>query len=168
MVLPLSTHRPRAVHPQARRLAQQSDPSPGTFPPRAAPVITPADQASSGRVKPILIVEDDAAVQMMLSLALEDAEYPVEVASNGAEALQQLDSFQPALVLLDLRMPVMDGPTFLRRLYAEPNRLIPPIIVMTAYHEVDATTAELGLPVISKPMNMKQLFGLIAQYAAGE
>ncbi len=129
----------------------------------AASTSTVSKQVTGAPARPILVVEDDAAVQLMLCLALEDAEYPVETAANGAEALQQLETLEPELILLDLRMPVMDGPTFLRRLYDAPGRRIPPIIIMTASQEVDATAAELGLPMISKPMNMKQLFELIAE-----
>lgn len=114
--------------------------------------------------RPILVVEDDAGVQTMLLMALEDAEYPVEIATNGEEALEQLDRTQPRLILLDMRMPIMDGPTFLRTIYSQPGRSIPPIIVMTAYRDVDPTAVELGLPSISKPMDMAQLMRLIERY----
>jgi CheY-like chemotaxis protein len=140
-----------------------SDASKGT---PAFPVA--ADEAAMHGLQPILVVEDDAAVQTMLFMALEDAEYPVEMASNGADALEQLRTLRPRLILLDMRMPVMDGPTFLRQLYAQPDIDIPPIIVMTAYREVDPTALEFGLPSIGKPMNIDQLLQLVRQYARNE
>ncbi|PLS79398.1 MAG: hypothetical protein CYG59_13415 [Chloroflexi bacterium] len=117
---------------------------------------------------PILIVEDDIAVQTMLSMALEDADYPVTVARNGLEALKQLDVVRPRLILLDMRMPVMDGPTFLRELYNRPNHPIPPVIIMTAYREIDPAALVFGLPAISKPMNIELLLRLIEQQTTTE
>ena len=86
---------------------------------------------------PILIVEDDAGMRMMLLLALEDAGYTVELAANGAEALDALTRMRPSLILLDLRMPVMDGATFLRHVHAAGKRNAPPIVVMTAYRDIE-------------------------------
>lgn len=127
------------------------------------PVVTTEPELHA--LQPILVVEDDAAVQTMLFMALEDADYPVEMASNGADALEQLQTLRPRLILLDMRMPVMDGPTFLRQLYAQHDIDIPPIIVMTAYRDVDPTALEFGLPSINKPMNIDQLLRLVRQHA---
>lgn len=104
----------------------------------------------------------------MLSIALEDADYPVTVARDGLDALKQLDIVRPRLILLDMRMPVMDGPAFLRKLYNRPNHPVPPVIIMTAYREIDPDAAVLGLPAISKPMNIELLLRLIEQQTTTE
>ncbi|HEX6289657.1 MAG TPA: response regulator [Herpetosiphonaceae bacterium] len=120
--------------------------------------------------RPILIVEDDRGLSTMLTLALEDARYTVEVSENGAEALVRLKTLRPRLILLDLRMPIMDGPTFLRQLFSErhPVAPLPPIIIMTAYGDIDPEVSRLGLPSIIKPMKIDALLQMIEQYAEAE
>lgn len=113
---------------------------------------------------PILIVEDDAGMRMMLLLALEDAGYTVELAANGAEALDALTRMRPSLILLDLRMPVMDGATFLRHVHAAGKRNAPPIVVMTAYRDIEPEVAQYGLPTVTKPMQLDQLVTLIERH----
>lgn len=114
--------------------------------------------------RPILIVEDDPGMSMMLALALEDAHYPVQIAANGVDALVQLEHTRPRLILLDLRMPVMDGYTFLRIVRDRIGQQPPPIIVMTAYRDVDPDVAAQGLPMLGKPMKIDLLLQMIAQY----
>ncbi len=66
----------------------------------------------------IAIVEDDQAVRLMYKLKLEHAGHKVKVATNGQEGLSLAEEFAPDLLLLDLRMPVMDGAEMLNRLRA--------------------------------------------------
>lgn len=114
----------------------------------------------------ILMVEDDVGLSTMLTFALEDARYIVQHATNGAEALEALSSSWPSLILLDLRMPVMDGPTFLRTASERYGQRLPPVIIMTAYHDLDAEVVKLGLPTINKPMQIDRLLTLIASQTA--
>ena len=58
---------------------------------------------------PVLVVEDDAALRELLAMILESEGIDVETAANGREALARMAERFPALVLLDMRMPVMDG-----------------------------------------------------------
>jgi two-component system response regulator VicR len=62
----------------------------------------------------ILIVEDEVTLNEAYQLILEQQGYDVMVAFNGEEALQATKNVEPDLILLDLRMPVMDGVEFLR------------------------------------------------------
>lgn len=121
-------------------------------------------------IRPILIVEDDRGLSTMLALALEDARYTVRVAENGADALEHLKAIRPRLILLDLRMPIMDGPAFLREIYnhSPVPELLPPIIIMTAYGDIDPEVSKLGLPSIIKPMKIDMLIQMIQQYAEAE
>jgi len=117
-----------------------------------------------------LIVEDDRGLSTMLTLALEDAQYTVVVADNGADALERLRASRPRLILLDLRMPVMDGPAFLREIFDNQPRFapLPPILIMTAYGDLDPAVSKLGLPSIIKPMKIDKLLQMIEQYAEAE
>jgi hypothetical protein len=63
----------------------------------------------------VLVVEDDPDIRDFVADALSIDGYAVLTAGNGLEALRLLDEQRPDVVLLDLRMPVMDGPTFARR-----------------------------------------------------
>jgi DNA-binding response OmpR family regulator len=61
------------------------------------------------KMKKILIVEDELAISMVLGAYLENAGYDVDYAYNGDEALQKLEEETPALILLDIMMPYLDG-----------------------------------------------------------
>ncbi len=66
----------------------------------------------------VAIVEDDHAVQLMYKFKLEYEGFQVAVASNGQEGLTLAEQFQPALILLDLHMPIMNGTDMLAHLRA--------------------------------------------------
>lgn len=79
----------------------------------------------------ILVIDDDQAIQKLIALILEEAGYKVHLASNGTEGLLHLESKAVDLVLLDLKMPEMNGPEFLHRC-RETNPYLP-VIVVTGY-----------------------------------
>lgn len=64
--------------------------------------------------KSILIVEDEPELAEIYHTLLEQADYDVRVAHNGKEALEVANAHPPQMILLDLRMPVMDGVAFLQ------------------------------------------------------
>jgi len=80
----------------------------------------------------ILVVDDDAMARRSLRAMLERGHYEVETAEGGAEALELLPTYQPDLVLLDIRMPGVDGLETCRRIRAMPNGDLLPIIFLTA------------------------------------
>jgi len=80
----------------------------------------------------VLIVDDDADTQKILSTYLEEINAEIRIAANGAEALKTLEQFSPDLILLDMMMPHMDGLTFLGELRAQPQHRETPVIVVTA------------------------------------
>jgi len=82
--------------------------------------------------RPVLVVEDDAATRDHLERTLGKAGWQVLSAGNGKEALELLKTAEPALVLLDLMMPEMDGFEFLNRFRRDPRFLYTPVIVLTA------------------------------------
>ena len=113
----------------------------------------------------ILLVEDNPLNVLVAQTMLENNGAIVDVATNGAEALDQLDSARHQLVLMDLHMPVMDGyeATILLRKRGE----ILPIIALTAStpKEVESEAFEAGLnDVIVKPFSPDELYRVILQH----
>jgi signal transduction histidine kinase/DNA-binding response OmpR family regulator len=87
----------------------------------------------------ILIVEDDTALRELLRCTLERDGWPVSEAENGHAALAQVTRCHPALILLDLMLPEMDGVQFIHELRATPAGQSIPIVIITAS---DLTPAE--------------------------
>lgn len=105
----------------------------------------------------ILLVEDDPDVQVVTEFALSSVGgFSVEVCGSGREALDRAEGFHPDLILLDVMMAGMDGPSTLRALRQLPAVADTPVVFMTAKvqpHET-ARYRELGsLAVISKPFD---------------
>ncbi|RYG68982.1 response regulator [bacterium] len=109
------------------------------------------------QLKRILMVEDDVDIQTVARLSLEAVGgYVVEICSGGYEALGRVKDFAPDLVLLDVMMPDMDGPTVLQNLRADSQTSSLPVVFMTAKaqaHEVASYKAMGGLAVVSKPFD---------------
>src|SRR5262245_18107977 len=89
------------------------------------PALNPPDDSE------ILLVEDDADLAEVVALVLEQAGFHVAMASNGVEALQRVQNHMPALILLDMLMPVMDGWQFARE-FRSRHGAATPIVVLTA------------------------------------
>lgn len=114
----------------------------------------------------ILHIEDDECIKMALGLALSDEGYKVFTAKNGKEALEflALKSTEIDIILLDVMMPVMDGFTFYNeKLHNESIAKIPTIIY-SADDRNKSKVAALGLPYISKPFNLTDIFEGIEKY----
>ena len=112
----------------------------------------------------ILVVDDDDAIQAFVSMLLANEGYSVTTASNGAEALQFLSQEHPALILLDLRMPAMDGRTLTQAYHRMPGPHAP-IIVMTAGRNTDESTNDLNIQgFLAKPFDLNDLLKLIEQH----
>ncbi len=107
---------------------------------------------------PILVVEDDGTIGRALKGALESQGYEVDWVTAGREALTLARQHHPALVLLDLGLPDLDGVEVCRRLHAEDTSV--PIVILTARHaEMDLV---LGLDAgaddyVTKPFRLAEL-----------
>jgi CheY-like chemotaxis protein len=112
----------------------------------------------------ILVVDDDDAIRNMLKLTLHLEGYDVDVASNGKEALDYLTTASPppALVLLDLMMPVMDGWEFMAACNLNPKLKTIPIVILTA--AISEGRAITDRKVFEKPINMDPFLGTVADY----
>lgn len=105
----------------------------------------------------ILYVEDEPDIQAVARLALElVGGFTVKVCSSGEEALREADAFAPQMILLDVMMPVMDGPGTLKALRERPSLQSVPVAFMTAKvqpQEVAHYKALGALDVIAKPFD---------------
>jgi len=107
----------------------------------------------------VLVVDDDPDILQTLALCLSTEGYNVLMAANGQEALDVLSREKPAVVLLDLMMPVMDGWEFARSL--DPGAR-PPIIVLSADRNVSAKAKEIGaLGWLAKPFELSELLAAV-------
>ena len=109
----------------------------------------------------VLLIEDDASIREVIELGLSTAQISVTAASGGAEALALLSKVHPDVILLDLRMPEMDGMEFARQYVAQGGRA--PLIVMSAAG--DANRAAVGVPaaaVLQKPFDLEQLLRAVS------
>lgn len=109
----------------------------------------------------ILLVEDDPDIQEVAVMALREfGEFTVEVCSSGVQALEAAPGFGPDIILLDVMMPGMDGPTTLRQLRGQPGMAHVPVIFLTARSQPRevAEYKELGaIEVITKPFDPIEL-----------
>jgi two-component system OmpR family response regulator len=112
----------------------------------------------------ILVVDDDPDVLDLIVAVLENAGYHPRVASNGREALAAVEERPPALVLLDMLMPVMDGWACARALRSRYGRS-PKIVVVTAAEHARAWAEEVGADgVLPKPFDSKSLVSTVARH----
>jgi len=105
----------------------------------------------------ILYVEDEADIRMVAQLALETVGgFSLEACSSGPEALEKIAAFRPQLILMDVMMPGMDGPTALAKIRELPEFASTPLVFMTAKvqpREV-ASYKQLGaVDVVPKPFD---------------
>jgi DNA-binding response OmpR family regulator len=95
--------------------------------------------------------------------ALEFAGYAVRSADNGQSALLSIDEQPPSLVLLDMRMPVMDGRELVRELRSRGFDL--PIVVVTTRADAEETAHEVGaVGFIGKPFNFDELLAAVSAF----
>jgi CheY-like chemotaxis protein len=116
----------------------------------------------------VLVIEDDAAIRDLLSVMLEDEGYTVATASNGADALLYLQTHpRPALIVLDLMMPTMDGWTFRKHQQANPALATIPVVVLSAVKQYEEEAAVLGaVGSLPKPFLLDELSAAIAKARA--
>lgn len=115
----------------------------------------------------ILVVDDDVSLRAMFCEMLEAEGYEVETATNGRDALQQLDSHPVEAALVDMMMPVMDGLELCRKLREVAATSSLPIILMSAGSNVVSKAREVqATAALVKPFDMDGLLDLIDQLLA--
>ena len=112
----------------------------------------------------IVIVDDNPNNLRLLGGILEDAGFRVRPAPNGEMALRSIHAQPPALILLDIRMPEMDGYEVCKRLKAEEKTKDIPVIFISALQEVEDKTAAFqagGVDYITKPFNIEEVLARV-------
>ncbi|MEX1022896.1 MAG: response regulator [Dehalococcoidia bacterium] len=114
------------------------------------------------RTGPILLVEDEVAIQRLVQDTLEAEGHEVVATGDGEDAFRALESMQPALILLDMRLPTMDGTEFVRRYLSDHPDDAAPVIMMTANRPED------GLPdgvagYVAKPFDLDDFVATVGR-----
>ena len=104
----------------------------------------------------VLVVDDDPDLVQLISGMLEILGYPVVTAANGAEALDAVDRERPALVVLDARMPILDGKGFSNSLKDKGVKI--PILVITGAPDARQWAQDIGADgYLAKPFELTDL-----------
>jgi CheY-like chemotaxis protein len=106
----------------------------------------------------VLVVDDEREIRDLLKEFLTDQAYEVILASNGKEAIELAEREHPDVILLDVKMPEIDGIKVCQRLKEEPSTQFIPIIVITGYVDNKTDAIEAGADdFVHKPINLTEL-----------
>ena len=111
----------------------------------------------------VLIIDDDAAVREAVAEDLKREGYQLHFANNGREGLELIQEVSPTVIILDLRMPVMDGHEFLSHLEIKPSDPYS-VVVLTAYGDADSVKSAYDAGVstfLKKPFNLFEVRGVV-------
>jgi len=122
--------------------------------------VTSVDPANST----ILIVDDDEGVTQTFARMLKLEGFQVRTAINAESGLKVANESQPNAIILDLRMPLVDGLGFLRRLRSQDDQRATPVAIVTGDYFLEDSVAnelrELGAELRFKPLWLEDLVGL--------
>jgi CheY-like chemotaxis protein len=112
----------------------------------------------------VLVVDDEPLIAMALKAALEDENYRVITAANGKQGLECLADTRADVVLLDMMMPVMNGPAMLKAMRADPDLRDTPVIVVSSLPEATIRVqAKAAVMILQKPYTAEQVLQAIAR-----
>lgn len=110
----------------------------------------------------VLVVDDDPGICEFVEALLTDEGYEVASAPHGAAALELVSHYQPDVILLDMRMPVMDGAAFLESYYQRPGPYAR-VVVMSAAQDIRRIADRVPATVIEKPFQITDLLDALGQ-----
>jgi CheY-like chemotaxis protein len=117
----------------------------------------------------ILVVDDDASLRELLSLHLSNAGYEVVAAEDAVAAGQALLKRPPALMLVDIDMPYLNGFDFVAAVKAEPGLSSIPVLFLTAREGADERARKLGaVGCLKTPLFADELISAVAAIASSE
>ncbi len=112
----------------------------------------------------ILVVEDDPDLLGLVEMLLQDAGYRVRTAAHGLQALERVAEEMPGLILLDMRMPVMNGWEFAAEFRARHGRACP-IVVVTAAENAQLRAREVEADAwLAKPFDLDDVLRMAARF----
>ena len=112
----------------------------------------------------VLVVDDEPQVVWVLQFSLEAEGYTTYAASNGIEALSEIAQHRPAMMVLDIMMPGMDGWSLLEEMLKLPDDERPRVVIVSALSSLRdrAKAAELGADAyVPKPFNVDELLEVL-------
>ncbi len=124
---------------------------------------------SNNRLPTILIVDDVPANLLLLTQLLDGQSYDVRPVTKGAMALAAARAIRPDLILLDIRMPDMDGYTVCRELKADPETSSIPIIFVSALDDIDGKVRAFecgGVDYVTKPFQPAEVLARVRTHLA--
>jgi CheY-like chemotaxis protein len=114
--------------------------------------------------KSILVVDDETVVVEITKRKLEDRGYEVMTAGDGNEAFARLSTRIPELILLDIQMPNMNGYTFVMEKVKIPEYAAIPVVVLTAYNEMEPLFKRHGVKsYLLKPLKLQDLVNKVVE-----
>lgn len=129
----------------------------------------PTSMPSDPPARPVvLVIDDDEDLRSAIREVLEDQGFAVAAAVNGREALDMLlrDDARPALILLDLTMPEMDGWTFRREQQKVPRLAEIPVVLFSGNSDMSEMALSLNAAAtMTKPLRLEGLVTLVDQLA---
>ena len=118
----------------------------------------------ASKSKAVLVVDDDAELLAMVQTVLEWAGHRAVTATDGQDALEKVAQEMPALILLDMKMPGVDGWEFARDFLAKYDRGAP-IVVLTAADDARKRAEEIGAQgYLGKPFDIDRLIRIVESY----
>jgi DNA-binding response OmpR family regulator len=144
--------RPSLADDPGRRMRQDS----------SSPAHTP--RVARRQQRPILVVDDDRSILETMTDLLQGEGFEVLTAVDGLDALEVMRRSSASFILLDMRMPRMDGWQFAQTVRERGWRI--PIIVMTAASDAQRWAKEIGADAyIAKPFDIEELLALVNRFA---
>ncbi len=116
--------------------------------------------------KPILVVEDNDDISLLLSLVLESAGYQVKTIANGKNALETVAQIQPQLVLMDIMMPEISGLQVTREIKTKPDYQSLPILLVSAVDRLEEKQFDDSKAdgIIYKPFDLNYLISKVDEF----
>jgi len=116
--------------------------------------------------KRILVVDDDPTLIKMIKIYFENLGFSISLAGSGVEALKAFDEEPPDVMILDIRMPGMDGIKVCRKIRLEKGNLKTPIIAITGYHneKIKKDVMAAGANAyMEKPLDLSRLLKIVKE-----
>ena len=110
----------------------------------------------------VWIVDDDASIRWVLETALEDKPYDVKTFESPLQALKTFENTPPTVVVSDVRMPDMDGLTFMEAIHEKDKSI--PVIIMTAHADLNTAVKSFqskAFEYLPKPFDIDEAIGLV-------
>lgn len=118
--------------------------------------------------QPILVVDDDAGIRQTIGALLREEGYRVSLAVDGLDALEQVAGGLPALILLDITMPRMDGYAFAEELQRRGLAPAVPILLLTADASAPEKARRVGAAgFVAKPFDLDELLDAVTRALDG-